>query len=258
MTKGEKLRWHFINPPEPLLGVWSRHRRGTRLDGLVRVPMLVMLADNARHQVGNLNAFFDLGTDEKRSKAFNSAMNTPKYQSTYTQLLPSGLSPHSAQYYALIQSRLHSVIKQGKKISLRGAKPLPQDIVQSDPAILKTKMLKLDPSAILTTLQYNTGMQRLSQMEQLHPGQSKYMVQYPDGSTLTATIHHGTSEKTYLGSINKSKVSDVKPQGYQQSTFGSGSAYSKGSGYSVTVTLSTPGSYSQNSVFDISYTADPL
>ena len=188
-----------------------------------------------------------------------SVMDTKTYRSVYANLLKRGLSRTNARYYAIIQSRLHSMIKEGKKVSLAGIQPLSASIMQSDPEFVKNRILQMNPSAILSVLQskiYSTGMQRLTQLEQSHPGQSEYVVQYPDGSTLTATIHRGTSQKTYLGHVSK-KSPEVQPQGYQQSTFGSGIAYSSGTGYSVTVKLSSPIAYSQNSVFSIAYTADP-
>ena len=121
------------------------------------------------------------------------------------------------------------------------------------------QVLDMNPAVLLTVLQspaFSQGMTSLNNLEELHPGLSQYVIQYPGGSTLTATFHRGTTYKV----TNKlaTTVLPVHQEGYQSSTFGDGDAQSEGTGFSVTVTLSTPGSYSQNSVFNINYIADPF
>ena len=130
-----------------------------------------------------------------------SVMDTKTYRSVYANLLKRGLSRTNARYYAIIQSRLHSMIKEGKKVSLAGIQPLSASIMQSDPEFVKNRILQMNPSAILSVLQskiYSTGMQRLTQLEQSHPGQSELEFRTLITQRFSKTIQPPTLEMCYF------------------------------------------------------------
>lgn len=127
-------------------------------------------------------------------------------------LINDGLSPTDAEYYATLDDEVAQLEANHTRINLGKEVPMTAQQIAANPDELRKRVLSLDPAAIKATLLspiYSRGNADINSLIKQHPNQNKYVVQYPDGSSISATIDPGTL-------VSGQSSSSVTPQGYQE------------------------------------------
>lgn len=162
-----------------------------------------------------------------------------------------GLSPQQAQYYATLDDKVAQLEASGKQISLANAQKWTDSQIASNPTGFRQAILNLNPGAIATSLGspiYSQGRAAVQALMEQNPGQSQYVVSYPDGSQVSIQVSPGTAVAA---------PSTVTPQGYSSDTVGKWTdspGYYTG-GY-IKWSYFDGVSYSKVSTFNINYTLD--
>ncbi len=127
-------------------------------------------------------------------------------------LLQLGLSQADAEFYASVDDKMAQLEAEHKSINLNNVTAMTPQQEAANPNGLRQQVLQLNPAAIKATLEspiYTRGTTDMNKMIAQNPNQNKYVVQYPDGSSITVSVNPGTL-------VSNQSTGSVSPQGYSE------------------------------------------
>ncbi|MEQ6390386.1 hypothetical protein RZN22_13845 [Bacillaceae bacterium S4-13-58] len=176
------------------------------------------------------------------------------HEEKVNDLIKMGVNLEDAEYYASLDDMLVDLEKSGKKIDLSNVKAMSPQEIASDPKGFKKKILEKNPAAIKAGLQskaYSDGFKDMAELIEKNPNRKKYVVNYPDGSSVEVEVSEGVPDK--------SQSQKVKLLGYDEDMYWS-SANCNGGGPGTCSNASTswkftsPVGWAKASVFNLDYT----
>jgi hypothetical protein len=177
--------------------------------------------------------------------------NAPR-EERIKEMVINGLSRKQAEYYVTLGDKFRQLEKEGIVIDVASAPDLSQQEILSDPAGFRERILDLDPAAIKAALKspiYTQGYDDVKKLAQKYPKRGKYVVQYPEGSSVEMIIDTG----------QRANAKAVEPSAYGQDIYWR-SANCHGGGPGKCVNASTQWKFTGDlywakaSVFNLDYT----
>ena len=157
--------------------------------------------------------------DEASSSIYEKAHKAPHSVKVET-LVKEGLSEENAEYYATLEDKCLNLEENKQIIDISDATLISDDTVASDPRGFKNKLLKLDHSALATSIysmkrNLSDNSNNIENLKKQNPAQSNYCIQFPDGSSISATLEVDSNKTSSDNNYN----SNVVPQGYSEEVF---------------------------------------
>lgn len=170
------------------------------------------------------------------------------------ELLIMGATYEEAKYYAVLDNKIAELERTNQKIDLTHVMPVSLQTIASNPKMFKQQVLALEPSALKAALQspsLKNGFSDVSKLVQNNPGRTKYVVQYPDGSSAAMVLNRGT----------KTIEKEVTPAAYAEDEYWRISNCNGGgpgtcTNASTEWTFSSPAGWAKASVFNLDYTVN--
>ncbi|MFC4306323.1 hypothetical protein [Cohnella boryungensis] len=167
----------------------------------------------------NTLAYASDGKQEEKSLYARSAdeRRALPHNEKVKELIALGNTQEEAEYYATLDDNIHNAEKNNVVLELDNVSEITNREIFANPRAFKNKVLNLDPAALKATLKtpvFKQGMDDIVKLMDKYPRQSEYVVQYEDGSSVTA--------RTYPGDFtpeNNIEEQTVKPQGYAEHDF---------------------------------------
>ncbi|WP_027086301.1 hypothetical protein [Cohnella panacarvi] len=146
------------------------------------------------------------------SRPLSEQKNAP-HNEKVKALMEKGLNNEDAEYYASVDDLVAGLEKSGKVLDLDKVEAVPVEEITADPRGFKKRILAGDPSAIKAGLGSpvtSRGQEDITKFMDRYPKQSKYVIQYPDGSFIEFSQDPGTKS-------GNDKM--VKPSGYDEDLY---------------------------------------
>lgn len=142
--------------------------------------------------------------------------------------------------------------RNNEKIDLLGVEPISAQEIASNPSEFKKRILSFDPAALkagFSSPSFKNGFNDAAKFMKDNPGKSKYVIQYPDGSSVTVAFNRGQPEGKR----------EVLPTEYNEDLYWRVSNCNGGgpgtcTNASTEWTFSSPVGWAKASVFNLDYT----
>jgi hypothetical protein len=173
-------------------------------------------------------------------------------QEKVKDLTTMGATQEEADYYAALDDKIVELEKSKQRIDLENVIPISAQEIASNPKEFKQKILSLDPAALkagFSSPSLTNGFNDASKLIKDNPGKSKYVIQYPDGSSVSLNFSAGVP----------GEKKEVTPKVYAEDMWGRASNCNGGGPGTcyqglAEWTFSSPIGWARAAVFNLDYT----